>query len=148
MIAAFISVLLRPKVLGGLLAGGALIALVIGIRLERRAYGKAQFKAGVADCRAEVAIKAAKDEAAHTAAIEAAKVDAAETETVYIEVTKEVAVTDAVIVAENKALKSEIETLNQRIDNAPIDSSACAMQPIPAERLRTHNEIDNLLAGH
>lgn len=142
-----LSALLNPKVFGPILGVIALISLGLKVRAEIIDYGDARELAGKTKCEAAVTAKATADKAALDAATDAGAAEAAETQTVYVEVTKEVAVQDATIIAENTALKTELEALNERIDNAPDDITYCARQPIPADSLLIHTKIDDLLAG-
>ena len=137
--------LLRPKVLIPLLVGLALIAAAFYIRSAIIDYGLARELAGKTACETAVKAKAKADKAALDDAVNAGKAAAEKTRTVFVQVTKEIAVQDAKIVAENVALKTQLETLNERIDNAPVNNSLCARQPISADSLRVHTEIDDLL---
>ncbi|MCF6221643.1 MAG: hypothetical protein L3J65_11070 [Robiginitomaculum sp.] len=139
------SFLLKPKVLAGL--GGIVLIVSLGlfVRGEIRDYGKTQYNMGKLDCETAVRNKVAETKRKLDGVQKDAQGESAKTETVYVTVTKEVAVTDARVAAENAAMKNTIENLETRISNAKPDKSNCASEPVPADSLRIHTEIDRLL---
>lgn len=137
----------NPKVF---LAIGILLAVIVSgliINAKIKSFGETRYDAGVSDTRAAVTAKVKEAKKKVQDIIEAGEIDAAETQTVYVEVTKEIAVVDAVVLAENSSLKMQLKTLNQRIQNETIDNSYCAVQPIPDDSLSIHQDIDRLLSG-
>jgi len=139
------SFLLKPKVLAGIGSFILVIAIGLFIRGAIHNYGEARYNQGKADCETAVRKKAAETKTKLDTAKDAARGEADKTEKVYVEVVKDVAVVDARVAAENAALKNTLETLEARISNEKPDLSACAREPIPADSLSVHNEIDRLL---
>ena len=152
MIAAFIAGIWKglksnPKIVFGIIGAAALIFLGLHIKSEIKAYGQARYDAGVSDTEKAVAKKVKETKKKVDDVVDAGEKDAAETQTVFVEVTKEVAVIDATVLAENKSLKLQIQTLEERISDAPVDDSFCAVQPISDDSLQIHADIDRLLSG-
>ena len=140
-----LSFFLKPK---SLMVIGAVIAVtLIGLKWRGaiKDYGAAQYAAGKLACETAVKSKAAKSKAKIVANKSAADSEAAKTETLYVDVVREVAVSDAVLTAENDALRDTLKRLKMETDNAPIDTSMCALTTIPDASLRVHAEIDRLL---
>lgn len=140
-----LSFLLKPK---SLMVIGAVISLTLtGLRINSaiKDYGSAQYAAGKLACETAVKAKAAESKAKLEANKAAADTEAAKTETIYVDVVREVAVTDAVLIAENDALRDTLKRLKMENDNAPVDDSLCARTAIPNDSLRVHTEIDRLL---
>lgn len=146
MIGSILAFALKPKSLIGIGLAFALISAGFVIRKEIKDYGKAQYEQGETDTLAAVAKKAAEAKAAVEAAQDAGAEESAKTETVYVEVIKEVVVSDATVITENEALKYQLDLLYERIENAPIDNSTCAREPVPAVSVSVHGDIDRLLS--
>jgi len=140
-----LSFLFKPK---SLMVIGAIIAtILIGMKINSaiKDYGSTQYAAGKLACENAVKAKAAKSKSKIDANKAAADIEAAKTETIYVDVVREVAVTDAVLIAENGALRDTLKRLKMENDNAPVDDSLCARTAIPDDSLRVHTEIDRLL---
>ncbi|RKQ68932.1 hypothetical protein DES40_1708 [Litorimonas taeanensis] len=140
-----LSFLLKPKFLFGL--GGVLALLGMGlfIRAQILDYGKAQFALGVSRTERAFAEQAQKTKSKLDDNADAAAAEADKTDSVYIEVIKEVAAIDAAVIAENTALRNTLKSLKLEIENANPILPDCATTPLPSTSLSIHTDIDRLL---
>lgn len=136
---------LKAKILMALGVCVLCLAGALFIRHQILTYGETKFQAGIKKCENAVKVKAEETKDKLDANQVAANAEADKTDAVYTEVQKDVAATDARLLAETAALKNQLATLKEEIDNAKPDLSACAAEPIPADSLSIHTEIDRLL---
>ena len=140
--------LLKPKAFVILVTVISLLFTGFKIKREIKAYGDAQYVAGKEACETAIKVKADSVKAQIDINSAASEAEAAQTQTIYVDIVREVAVRDAVLMAENDALRDSLQRLKMENDDAPFDDTLCARTAIPDDSLHIHTEIDRLLRSN